>query len=66
VTLALPAPSEGFLGLLLGVAGGVLAYVSASHLLPEIQAEQPRRGSSLVFVLVLTLTTVALFTIIGD
>ena len=34
LTRALPAPSEGLLGLLLGVAGGVLAYVSAAHLLP--------------------------------
>jgi zinc transporter ZupT len=66
VTLALPAPSEGSLGLLLGVAGGVLAYVSASHLLPEVQAERPRRASGLVFVLALVLTTVALFTFMGD
>ena len=66
VTLALPAPSEGSLGLLLGIAGGVLAYVSASHLLPEVQAERPRRASGIVFVLALVLTTVALFTFMGD
>jgi zinc transporter, ZIP family len=66
VTLALPAPSEGSLGLLLGVAGGVLAYVSASHLLPEVLAERPRRASGFVFVLALVLTTVALFTFMGD
>jgi zinc transporter ZupT len=41
LTLALPAPSEGSLGVLLGVAGGVLAYVSASHLLPEVKPNGP-------------------------
>jgi zinc transporter ZupT len=66
VTLALPAPSEGSLGLLLGLAGGVLTYVSASHLLPEVQAERPRRASGLVFVLAIVVTTVALFTFMGD
>jgi zinc transporter ZupT len=66
VTLALPAPTESSLGVLLGVAGGVLAYVSASHLLPEVQAERPRRASGFVFVLALALTTVALFTFMGD
>jgi zinc transporter ZupT len=66
VTLALPAPSEGSLGLLLGAAGGVLAYVSASHLLPEVQAERPRRASGLVFVMAIVVTTVALFTFMGD
>ncbi len=66
VTLALPAPSEGSLGLLLGVAGGVLAYVSAAHLLPEVQAQRPNRASGLVFLLMLVLTTVGLFTFMGD
>ena len=66
VTLALPAPSEGSLSLLLASAGGVLAYVSASHLPPEVQAERPRRASGLVFVLAIVVTTVALFTFMGD
>jgi zinc transporter ZupT len=66
LTLALPTPSGGSLGLLLGVAGGVLAYVSAAHLLPEVQSGRPNRASSLVFFVVLVLTTVGLFTILGD
>jgi zinc transporter ZupT len=66
VTLALPAPSESSLGLLLGAAGGALAYVSASHLLPEVQAERPRRSSGFVFVLALVGTTVAFFTFMGE
>jgi zinc transporter, ZIP family len=66
LTLALPTPSEGSLGLLLGVAGGVLTYVSAAHLLPEVQAERPNRTSGLVFVTALVLTTVGLFTFLGD
>jgi zinc transporter ZupT len=66
LTLALPTPSEGLLGLLLGVAGGVLAYVSAAHLLPEVQAERPNRASGFVFFGALVLTTVGLFTFLGD
>ncbi len=66
VTLALPTPSEDSLGLLLGVAGGVLTYVSAAHLLPEVQGERPNRASGLVFFVVLILTTVGLFTFLGD
>jgi zinc transporter ZupT len=66
LTLALPTPNERFLGLLLGAAGGVLAYVSASHLLPEVQAERPSRANGLVFVVTLVLTAVALFTFLGD
>lgn len=66
VTLLLPAPGEGLLGVLLGVAGGVLAYVSASHLLPEVQSERPSRGGALVFVAALALTAAALFTFMGD
>jgi zinc and cadmium transporter len=65
LTLALPTPSEGSLGLLLGVAGGVLAYVSAAHLLPEVQAERPNRASGLVFTVALALTTIGLFTLLG-
>jgi zinc transporter ZupT len=66
LTLALPAPSEGSLGVLLGVAGGVLAYVSASHLLPEVQSQRPNKASGLVFFVMLVLTTVGLFTFMGD
>jgi ZIP family zinc transporter/zinc and cadmium transporter len=66
LTLALPTPSEGSLGLLLGVAGGVLAYVSAAHLLPEVHAERPNRASGLVFFAVLILTILGLFTFLGD
>jgi zinc transporter ZupT len=66
LTLALPTPNERSLGLLLGAAGGVLAYVSASHLLPEVQTERPSRANGLVFVVALVLTAVALFTFLGD
>ncbi len=66
LTLALPTPSEGSLGLLLGVAGGVLAYVSAAHLLPEVHTERPNRASGLVFFAVLILTILGLFTFLGD
>ena len=65
-TAALPAPGDGFLGVLTGMAGGVLAYVGASHLLPEAQAERPSMAAGVVFVATLALTTVAVLTVLGD
>ena len=65
-TAALPVPGDGFLGVLTGIAGGVLAYVGASHLLPEAQAERPSRAVGVVFVATLAATTVAILTVLGD
>jgi zinc transporter, ZIP family len=61
LTLTLPTPGEGTLAAMLGAAGGALTYVSASHLLPEVQSERPNRTTALVFVATLLLTTAALF-----
>lgn len=61
VTLSLPTPSEGILAAMLGAAGGALTYVSAAHLLPEVQSERPNRTIALVFVATLLLMTVILF-----
>ena len=66
LTMALPAPGEGALGLLTGVAGGVLAYAGAAHLLPEAQAEQPSRVTAGLFAATLIVTTVCLMTVLGD
>ena len=66
LTLALPVPGDRPLGLLLGVAGGVLVYVSAAHLLPEVQSERPSRVVGVVFVVTLILTAVGLFTVLGE
>jgi CDP-diglyceride synthetase len=62
----LPAPTESALGLLTGVAGGVLAYVGAAHLLPEAQAERPSRTTGVLFTVTLILTTIGLMTVLGD
>jgi zinc transporter ZupT len=66
LTVMLPAPTEAALGLLTGVAGGVLAYVGAAHLLPEAQAERPSRTTGVLFTLTLILTTHGLLTVLGD
>ena len=63
---ALPVPDEGVLAFLTGVAGGVLAYVGAAHLLPEAQAERPSRTTAVLFAATLVLTTVGLMTVLGD
>jgi zinc transporter ZupT len=66
LTVALPVPGEGALGLLTGVAGGVLAYVGAAHLLPEAQAEHPSRVTAGLFAATLVITTICLMTVLGD
>jgi zinc transporter ZupT len=60
LTVAFPAPGEGALGLLSGIAGGVLAYIGAAHLLPEAQAEHTNRFAGVVFVATLVVTAAGL------
>lgn len=66
LTAALPVPSKNVLGLLTGVAGGVLAYVGAAHLLPEAQAEYSSRITGVLFAVTLIVTTIGLMTVLGD
>jgi len=42
------------------VAGGVLAYIGAAHLLPEAQAEDTNRLASIMFVATFVITAVGL------
>ena len=60
LTVALPVPGDGALGLLTGVAGGVLAYIGAAHLLPEAQAEHSERSAAIMFVATLVVTAALL------
>jgi len=66
LTILLPAPGAGALGLLTGAAGGVLAYVGAAHLLPETRAEYPSRTTGVIFAATLVATTISLMTFLGD
>jgi zinc transporter ZupT len=63
LTLALPVPGDRALGFLTGVAGGVLAYVGAAHLLPEAQAEHPSKGIEALFAATLVVTTIGLMAV---
>lgn len=65
LTAAAPVPGDQTLGFLIGVAGGVLAYMGAAHLLPEAQAINPSRITSAVFAATLIGTTVGLMTFLG-
>ena len=65
LTVMLPAPTDAAIGLLIGLAGGVLAYVGAAHLLPEAQAERPSRITAVLFAATLVVTTMALMTVLG-
>ncbi len=63
LTLALPVPGAGALGLLTGVAGGVLAYMGTAHLLPEAQAEHPSKGIGILFAVTLVVTAAGLLAV---
>jgi zinc transporter, ZIP family len=65
LTVALPVPSDRALGFLTGVAGGVLAYIGAAHLLPEAQAEHPSQGVGVVFAATLVVTALGLLAVPG-
>lgn len=66
LVVALPVQGEVAPGFLTGLAGGVLAYVGAAHLLPEAQAEYSSRVTGVLFALVLLVTTLGLMTVLGD
>jgi zinc transporter ZupT len=65
LTVALPVPGDQTLGFLTGVAGGVLAYIGAAHLLPEAQAEHPSRGVGILFAATLVITAIGLMAVPG-
>ena len=60
LTTLIPVPGDGAVGLLVGVAGGVLAYIGAAHLLPEAQSELTDRSAGLLFVATLVITAAGL------
>src|SRR5215211_2428894 len=60
LTVTIPAPGPGALGLLTGVAGGVLAYIGAAHLLPEAQAEDANKLAGIMFVVTFVITAAGL------
>jgi zinc transporter ZupT len=65
LTVALPVPGDQALGFLTGIAGGVLAYMGAAHLLPEAQAEHPSRAVGVLFAATLVITAIGLMVIPG-
>ncbi len=64
LTAALPLPDRNAVGILTGVAGGVLAYMGATHLLPEAQTEHPRPAVGITFIATLAIMTALLFFVI--
>jgi zinc transporter ZupT len=64
-TVELPVPSDQVLGFLIGIAGGVLIYIGAAHLLPEAQVEHPSRIVVVLFTATLLITTIALMDVLG-
>lgn len=64
-TRALPLPDEQGLGVLVGAAGGVLAYMGAAHLLPETQTGNAGRLSGILFAATLVATALLVTTVFG-
>lgn len=60
LTELIPVPGDGTLGFLTGVAGGVLAYIGAAHLLPETQSEDTDMSAGLLFVVTLLIASAGL------
>lgn len=61
LTTAIPLPTPNATGILTGIAGGVLTYMGATHLLPEAQAEHPRPAVGITFTLTLVIMSALLF-----
>ena len=64
--VALPIESPRTLGTLTAFAGGVIAYLGTSHLLPEARSEHPRASVGLVFVTTLALVTGLVLFVFSD
>ncbi len=65
LTAALPVPGDGVLGFLTGMAGGVLAYIGAAHLLPEAQAEHSSKTVGILFAATFVVTAFGLLVVHG-
>jgi zinc transporter ZupT len=65
-TAAMPAVDQQSLGWLTGAAAGVLAYMGASHLLPEAQLEHPSPVTGVVFLATVAVMTGLLFTVLSE
>jgi zinc transporter, ZIP family len=66
LTVALPVPGDEVLGFLTGIAGGVLAYIGAAHLLPEAQAEHSNKAVGILFAVTFIATAIALMAVPGS
>jgi zinc and cadmium transporter len=64
LTAALPLPNLNAVGILTGIAAGVLTYMGATHLLPEAQAEHPRPAVGITFIATLAIMVGLLFFVI--
>ena len=65
LTVAAPVPEDLVLGFLTGVAGGVLAYIGATRLLPEAQAEYSSKTVGVLFAVTFAVTAIELIAVPG-
>ena len=65
LTRLLPVGSPAALGTLLGASAGLLVYIGAAHLLPEVEANRHNRNAALAFVATLLAMTIVSVTFLG-
>jgi len=65
VTLLVPVGGTRSTATLLGASAGLLLYIGAAHLLPEVHANRHNRGAALAFAATLLLMSVIAVTVIG-
>ena len=65
VTVLLPTGSARSMAILLGASAGLLIYIGAAHLLPEVHANRHNRGTAIVFAATLMLMSLLAVTVIG-
>lgn len=66
ITIVTPPLSDPMLGVLIGIAAGILAYVSTAHLLPEAQNEHPGTTTGIVFASTLLIMTTLTLTVLAE
>jgi zinc transporter ZupT len=65
LTVLLPVHSDDAVGAMMDASAGLLIYVGAAHLLPEVRAQRHNRAAALVFAATLLLVTIMSMTLTG-
>ena len=65
ITVVLPVATDQALGAMMGASAGLLVYIGAAHLLPEVRAQRHSGRLGIVFAVTLAIMTIASLAIGG-